>query len=102
MTVSSTFTPAPHPQDGRTLSNHFPRSIERIAAEHKARGLLQLIELVTRCLECGAGTEKDVEPWARAVADAQEELAILYRAGLPRGFHHPPVAGTGQALEKYR
>jgi hypothetical protein len=24
MTVSSPFTPAPHPKDGRDLSNHFP------------------------------------------------------------------------------
>jgi hypothetical protein len=62
-------------------------SVERIAAEHEARGLLNLIVLVERCVKNGVGAAHAVQ-WARDAASAREQLERLYAGGLPRGFMH--------------
>jgi hypothetical protein len=62
-------------------------SIGRIAAKHEARGLLNLIVLVERCVKDGVGAAYAVQ-WARDAASAREQLERLYAGGLPRGFMH--------------
>ena len=66
------------------------------ALEHQARGLLNLIALVSRCLD--DGTEAERAAWRAQVAEASERLEMLYRAGLRRTFmseRAAPSGGTG-------
>lgn len=56
------------------------------AKRHAARGLLNLITLLSRCLDGGSGTAEDYRDWTQAVAAAQDQLEALYQSGLPRTF----------------
>jgi hypothetical protein len=62
------------------------RTVERIAAEHEARGLLNVLALATRCVESGACGAGGPQEWVRDKADALERLERLYDEGLPRDF----------------
>ena len=61
--------PAPHP------------------AEHEARGLLNAVVLLMRCLAVVPATEGERADWLREIRDANERLEQFYAAGLERGFH---------------
>ena len=83
-TTSGTALDRSQPPD---LSDKDLRSVERIAAEHQARGLLNLIALVTWCLDSGGLAERQAQQFGQARAEAAEGLDRLYGAGLPREFH---------------
>jgi hypothetical protein len=61
------------------------KSVERQAAEHEARGLLNLVALADR-LRTEAATAEEASAWAQVNADARGRLERLYAAGLPRNF----------------
>lgn len=82
-----TFVPARALTGQPDLSDSDTPSVERIAAEHEARGLLNLIALVTWCLDAGGLEEPRAQQFGRARAEAADGLARLYGAGLPRDFH---------------
>ena len=56
------------------------------SAEHEARGLLNAIGLLTRCLEVVPSTPDERAEWQREIRDAGERLEQLYAAGLDRNF----------------
>ena len=100
---SPTSKPPQHLAGGNDVLGVGVRSIERIAAEHEARGLLNLIVLVTRCLESGGLPGRKAEQFVAARAEADERLDRLYNAGLPRDFHRTgratgPVIFRGKAV----
>ena len=69
------------------VSDHRPpRRPSADALEHKARGLLNLVALLTRCAEVDGATDEDRREWRRQIDEANEVLEALYRAGLSRGF----------------
>ena len=54
--------------------------------EHEARGLLNLVALVSRCLADGAATPDERRQWLGELEKANERLEVLYRSGLSREF----------------
>ena len=54
--------------------------------EHEARGLLNAIGLLTRCLEAVPATEDERLGWEREIRSSRERLECLYTAGLDRNF----------------
>ena len=68
------------------LGDSVTRSVERMAAEHEARGLLNFIELTGRLLAAGVEPEADAAQWRREAEAARALLERLYEAGLPRDF----------------
>ena len=82
----ATATPPPAGEQGRSWT------VERVAAEHEARGLLNVLVLVARCLEPDVGPPPMGQQWERDRAQAQERLEQLYAAGLPRDFLLAPPA----------
>ena len=54
--------------------------------EHRARGLLNLITLVSRCLRDDAATPDERRQWLEDLECANERLEALYRSGLSREF----------------
>ena len=73
-------------------------SIERIAAEHEARGLLNVVVLVERCIESDASKGAGPHQWRRERADALERLERLYARGLPRDFLIAQATGLHPAV----
>jgi len=63
-----------------------PRRLDADTIEHKARGLLNLIALVTRCAGAEGATPADRRDWRRQLDDANEQLEAFYLAGLSRTF----------------
>jgi hypothetical protein len=61
------------------------RSIERMSAEHEARGLLNLINLIEHCTTASGAAAESVR-WAQEAEGARGRLERLYAAGLPREF----------------
>ena len=57
------------------------------SAEHEARGLLNAVVLLRRCLAVVPATEGERSDWLREIREAGERLEQLYAAGLDRGFH---------------
>jgi hypothetical protein len=71
-----------------------PRRLDADSLEHKARGLLNLIAMVTRCAEGDGATAEDRRDWRRQIERANEQLETLYGAGLSRSFMTDrPAAG---------
>jgi hypothetical protein len=69
--------------------------------EHRARGLLNLIALLSRCLGSGSGSPGERGEWRTEIDEATERLEALYHSGLPRTFLPGPPArppGTGGEL----
>lgn len=54
--------------------------------EHRARGLLNLVALVSRLLRDEAATADERRQWLEDLDCAKERLEALYRAGLSREF----------------
>ena len=54
--------------------------------EHRARGLLNLVAMVSRCLQDETATPDERREWLDEVAYANERLEALYRSGLSREF----------------
>jgi hypothetical protein len=63
---------------------------EARSAEHEARGLINVIGLLSRCLDLGRGTEMERLSWVSQVEEAELQLERLYAAGLSRGFLPQP------------
>jgi hypothetical protein len=63
-----------------------PRRLDADALEHKARGLLNLIAVVTRCAQGGGATADERREWQRQIDDATAQLEAFYAAGLSRSF----------------
>jgi hypothetical protein len=59
---------------------------EARSVEHEARGLINAIGLLSRCLDRGAGTEMERVSWFRQIPEAEARLEKLYAAGLSRRF----------------
>lgn len=57
-----------------------------LSVEHEARGLLNVIVLLTRCMELEA-TVTERAGWARDIEAAKQRLEQMYAAGLDRHFH---------------
>lgn len=87
--------PVPHP---RRPAEAGMKRLDRI--EHEARGLLNLVTLLSRCLQGGdgGGSADERQAWRTEVAEANERLEGLYAAGLSRTFltapPSTPAAGT--------
>jgi hypothetical protein len=62
--------------------------------EHQARGLLNLVALVSRLLRDGAATPDERRQWLEDLEGANERLEALYRAGLSREFMSTAPATT--------
>ena len=56
------------------------------SAEHEARGLLNAIVLLTRCVATVPATEQERAEWGREICWSNEQLERLYAAGLDRNF----------------
>lgn len=56
------------------------------AMEHRARGLLNLVVLLSRCLQSGAASPDEKIQWRLHIDEANEGLRKLYGAGLSRTF----------------
>ena len=87
--TKSSARPAPGVAD--PASARAPRPVTEAWArpdvrEHRARGLLNLITLLTRCLESGGGSQAERLEWRRQTAEAADRLEMLYQSGLPRTF----------------
>lgn len=54
--------------------------------EHQARGLLNLVAMVSRCLQDETATPGERRQWLDEVGHANERLEALYRSGLSREF----------------
>ena len=54
--------------------------------EHRARGLLNLIAMVSRCLQDGESTPDERRQWLEELGHANERLEALYSSGLSREF----------------
>src|SRR5688500_2894485 len=54
--------------------------------EHQARGLLNLVAMVSRCLQDETATPDERRQWLDEVGHANERLEALYRSGLSREF----------------
>src|SRR4051812_34530752 len=55
--------------------------------EHEARGLLNAIGLLDRCLATVVATESERLGWSRELRESQQRLEQLYAEGLDRNFH---------------
>jgi hypothetical protein len=55
--------------------------------EHEARGLLNAIGLLDRCLASVVATDFEREEWTREIREARHRLDALYAEGLDRNFH---------------
>ena len=73
---------ADHPFDAPPFTLSRRARAEQDAKEYEARGLLNLIVLLTRCVEGTTGSVEDKQQWLRDIADARQRIADLYRAGL--------------------
>ena len=71
-------------------------TVERVAAEHEARGLLNVLALAARCRRSEAGAPGP-KRWERDEAEARAGLERLYAAGLPRDFLLAPPALASEA-----
>ena len=68
--------------------------------EFEARGLLNLIGFVTRCLDGGAGaTHEERQRWRRQIENSNARLESLYEAGLPRDFLSAQRKGEQPVLQ---
>jgi hypothetical protein len=85
---------APAGRAGRPAGGSWSRPEER---EHAARGLLNLVALLTRCVEGGGGSQAERLEWRRQVADARARLEALYQSGLSRTFLTDGAPGVGEA-----
>jgi hypothetical protein len=56
------------------------------SAEHEARGLLNAMGLLTRCLAAVPATADERLGWQREICESHERLERLYAAGLDRNF----------------
>jgi hypothetical protein len=56
---------------------------EGAATEHRARGLLNLVSLLSHCLRDAAATEDHRRQWRREIEEAARSLESLHRAGMP-------------------
>ena len=56
---------------------------DRAAREHEARGLLNLVGLLSHCLRNAVGTDDERRQWRREVEEAAERLECFRRAGVP-------------------
>lgn len=75
-----------------------PQDMDRM--EHRARGLLNLIALLSRCLAGGSGSPAERGEWRNEIDEASERLEALYDAGLPRTFlPGPPPTTRGSARD---
>ena len=79
---------AKKPAAARTVR---PPVVRRLAierhVEHEARGLLNAVGLLNRCLAIAVATEFERSEWTREVREAQQRLEELYAEGLDRNFH---------------
>ena len=55
---------------------------DRAAREHEARGLLNLVGLLSHCLRNAIATDDERRQWRREVEEAAERLESLRRAGV--------------------
>jgi hypothetical protein len=55
--------------------------------EHEARGLLNAIALLDRCLASVVATEFERQEWTREIHESRRRLEELYAKGLDRNFH---------------
>ena len=55
---------------------------DRAAREHEARGLLNLVGLLSHCLRNAVATQDERRQWRREVEEAAERLESLRRAGV--------------------
>ena len=82
---------APRPADAGM------RRLDRM--EYEARGLLNLVTLLSRCLQDGAVSAAERRGWRAEVWEANERLEALYLAGLSRTFlTDPPPKSAGGAV----
>ena len=102
---------APEPQAatrGGAQAPHGAQAANVDVLEHQARGLLNLVALLSRCVEGGMGSPAERSQWADEVKDAKERLEALYESGLPRTFLSAPPTkpagvsggGAGNALTR--
>lgn len=68
------------------------------AIEHEARGLLNLIGFVDRCLQSSLLSAGDHARWCRDRNQAIERLEVLYRAGLSPDFLSMPCKVPPHAI----
>ena len=76
------------------VRGHDAAGRQREALEHKARGLLNLVAMVSRCLEDETATPAEREQWREEIRQAGEKLEALYRGGLSRTFLTKPPAAA--------
>jgi hypothetical protein len=58
---------------------------------HDARELLNLVDMLTRCLQLPDITEAEWRQWPAEIADANRQLETLYAGGLSRDFLGVPT-----------
>lgn len=80
---------APHQAEGPS-----PQRLD--ALEHEARGLLNLIGLLSKCLGAGWGSQSERLEWRMQVADAELRLDEICQAGVPRNFDTATPGASGR------
>ena len=86
-----TFTPAVADTPVRKRVAARPSVVRRVEierhVEHEARGLLNAIGLLDRCLASVVATEFERQEWTREIQASRQRLEELYAEGLDRSFH---------------
>ena len=87
--------PAPgNPGAARPAEGPSPKRVD--ALEHEARGLLNLIGLLSKCLAAGWGSQSERLEWRVQVADAERRLDEICQAGVPRNFETAAPGASGR------